>query len=152
MAKRFQFRLEAVLKVRKRKRDEARRIVADRQRRIGRIAERITACRNGIGEAVEESRRVQHATAPDVTALRRYRSYIAAMDRAIGDAEIAMSGERDRLREEQRQLARANKEVKAIEKLRERQLARHCEQERRADRAEGDEISLQLHRRARITA
>lgn len=152
MAKRFRFRLEAVLKVRKRKRDEARRIVADRQRRMARIAERITACRNGIGEAVDESRRVQHATAPDVTTLRRYRSYIAAMHRAIGDAEVEMSHQRNRLQEEQRQLARTNRDVKAIEKLRERQLARHREQEERADRAEGDEISLQLHRRARIPA
>ena len=152
MAKRFRFRLEAVLKVRKRKRDEARRVVADRQRRISRIADQITACRNGIGEAVDESRRAQHAAAPDVTTLRRYRSYIGAMDRAIGNAEAEMDRQHERLRQEQRQLTLANKEVKAIEKLRERQLARHDEQQQRADRAESDEIALQLHRRTRITA
>ena len=152
MAKRFRFRLQAVLQVRKRKLDEARRVVADRYRRIGRIKNRIAVCRNGIAEAESQSRVAQGVAAPDVSMLRRYRSYVGAMHRGIADAESEMHREHEQLRPEQQQLARANQEVKAIEKLRERQWARHREAEVRAERAENDEIALQLHRRTRMTA
>jgi flagellar export protein FliJ len=152
MAKRFVFRLEAVQKVRQRKLDEARRVVADRQRRILRIRHRIDACRHGIAIAVGDSRAAQREGRPDVIEIRRYRSYMGAMHRAIADAELEMAQEKERLRAEQEQLSDANKEVKAIEKLRERQWERHCQEQNRADRVESDEIALQLYRRMRANA
>ncbi len=147
MAKRFVFRLDAVHKVRQRKLDEARRVVAERQRRIVQIQQRIDACRRGIAATEGDSRHAQREGRPDLVMIRRYRSYIGAMHRGIADAEIALGEERRQLRAEQEALAHANKEVKVIEKLRERQWERHRRGEARAERIESDEIALQRHRR-----
>lgn len=151
MARRFQFRLAAVLKVRRHRLDEARRVVADRQRHIARIREQIHACQDGIVGALGQSREVQSASTPDIVTLRRCRSYVGAMEQAIAAAQVRMAREEEQLRQEQGRLAQANKEVKIIEKLRERQWSRHQEEHQREERIENDEISLQLHRRVHQT-
>jgi flagellar FliJ protein len=150
MAKRFVFRLEPVLKIRQRKLDEARRVVARRLRRIARIRDRIAAAHAGIADAVEQSRDAQRQGAPDVEMLRRFRAYIGSMHRAIAEGEAETARERDALQAEQEALTRANREVKALEKLRERQWERHRQDLARTERLENDEVALQTYRRSRV--
>jgi len=151
MAKRFVFRLEAVLKIRQRKLDEARRVVAQRLRGITRIRDRIAACHAGIAQAVEQSRDAQNQGAPDVEMLRRFRVYIGSMNRAIAEGEAEVAREREALRVEQEALTCAHRELKALEKLRERQWERHQQETARAERLENDEIGLQRVRHSGVS-
>lgn len=147
MAKRFRFRLEAVQRVREQTRDEARRVVAARLRRVTRITERMAVYQHNLADAMERTRRSQEEPRPDLAMIRYCRTFIGAMHRALEQAREQLRLENEVLRDERRRLTEADREVKVLEKLRDRQWQRHREAEQREERAESDETALRVHGR-----
>lgn len=156
MAKRFQFRLETVLKLRRRGQDECRRVVAQRVRQITAQQTRI----DGLGGQLDQTRgSLRGLAAPgdepeqaglDLTGLRRHRHYANCLQQWIVEAGQALHELNRHLATEQSALAQAAREVKALEKLEEKQRARHESTLARAERAEADEAAAQLFRRHRV--
>jgi flagellar export protein FliJ len=151
----FRFRLETVLKLRRRRADDCRRAVAARLREIGSVAAKIAALETRLATEIEEARRDARpgaeAEAPDdlIVRMRRHRLYMGHLRRCIEAQQAALTELRSSLQQEQRVLTEAAKQVKVIEKLRARQLARHDEVERRAEQTAHDETALNIHRRGR---
>ena len=163
MAKRFRFRLEVVRRLRKQKEDECRRVVAERLRQVSEVRSRISeltnrlheehaVMRNLAGTKAGDGRKpeagtVSSAQALDVTDMRRHHAYVNYLHHAIAEADGRLSALQAELRDEQAQLAEASKQLKVIDKLKERQRARHELGLRRAELTEADEIAAQFARR-----
>ncbi|MCP4250806.1 MAG: hypothetical protein GY778_27525, partial [bacterium] len=122
MAKRFQFRLETVLKLRQRRQDECRRVVAQRVRQITAQQARIDRFRSqldqtrgslrGLAEPGDTSERAEL----DLTGLRRHRHYANCLQQWIADAGVELAELNRHLATEQAALTEAAREVKALEK------------------------------------
>ena len=152
MAKRFRFRLEVVRRLRKQKEDECRRVVAERLRQVNGVRGRIGMLTEYLHQehlAIRRDASVGEAAAGrlDMDGLRRRHVYVNYLHRSINEAKgelvrLLVEFERDRAR-----LAEASKELKVIDKLEERQRARHELGVRRAELAEADEVAAQFARR-----
>jgi flagellar export protein FliJ len=147
MAKRFRFRLEAVLKVRQQKLDACRRVVGRRQRRMQGIRDRIRGHQDEAKRTMAQMRVSLGEARTDILWLRRARLYIGTMQELAASAEAELGREAVLLRQEQQELLEANRQVKALEKLRQRQWERHQRIQQRAERFDADETALQLYRR-----
>ena len=97
---------------------------------------------------IDRSRNDQLNPRMDVLTVRRRRSFMGHLQGRERECQERIRFLRAKLDEDQRVLTRASKEVKVLEKLRDRQLARHRDLERRAQRAEEDEIAQSLTPRA----
>lgn len=150
MAKRFTFRLETVLRLRRMAEDECRRRVAERLREIARVEADVRRLDEQFHWEVDRSRVDQQSPEMDVMTVRRRRSYMGYLQRSIGGCEAQSDALRKKLEEDQKALAHASKEVKVLEKLRDRQLDRQRESERRAERAEEDEVGQQVFLRRQM--
>ena len=147
MAKRFTFRLETVLRLRQRAFEEAQRVVATRLRAIGRERSMIEAARVQISEQVAQSRAVQSADRLDVGSVCRHRAYVMFLSRGIAECTERMRQHEKELAAERKAMIDASVAVKAIEKLKERRLARHLAELNRQETAEQNEFAIQMHRR-----
>ena len=84
--------------------------------------------------------------------LRRRHVYVNHLHRSINDAKGGLARLQVEFEREQARLAEASKELKVIDKLEERQRARHELGLRRAELAEADEIGAQFARRVAARA
>jgi flagellar FliJ protein len=141
MAKRFTFRLEAVLRLRRMAEDDCRRQVASKLREIARVTSDMRRLDEQHRWEISRTRENQQLTSMDVLAVRRCRSYMGYLHRRQRECEGQVRGLRRELEEDQRALAHASKEVKVLEQLRDRQWARHRDAERRAERNQEDEVA-----------
>ena len=148
MAKRYTFRLATVLRLREMAEDECRRQVAVRLRDIAQAESDGQRLVEQFEWEVSRSRDDQQKGAMDVLTVRRRRAYMGYLQRRQRECAARVAGLRQQLAQEQAALAHAAKEVKVLEKLRERQAARHAEIERRAERAAEDEVAQSLTFRA----
>lgn len=150
MAKKYTFRLQTVLRLRKTTEDECRRRVAVCLREIALAESDVRRLDEQFGWEVSRSRDDQQSSEMDVTIVRQRRSYMGYLQRRHYEIEEHIRVLRKKLQENQGALAHASKEVKALEKLRDRQWDRQRELERRAEQAEEDEIGQQMFMRQRL--
>lgn len=147
MAKRFQFRLEAVLKVRRQRRDHCRRVFAEQLRLVQQQERRLVDLREQVQSESRARRSEARRTELDMSLLRSRQYYVGHLQRTIEAQEV----ERDRLQREleaeRETLVGASRELKVIEKLRERQWERHGMAASRRETIETDESSVGLFRR-----
>jgi flagellar FliJ protein len=152
MAAKFRFRLETVLKLRKQEQETHRRAVAEAIRAVGQAEERVGQLSQELKSAFDQRRETQRVSRIDVSSLRGHQIYQGWLQRRILESGIEL-GERQRMLAERRaRLADASKRLKVIEKLRERQLARHELKLRREEQAGQDEIGAQIHMRGLCAA
>lgn len=150
MAKKYSFRLQTVLRLRKTTEDECRRRVADRLRAIARAESEVRRLEEQHEWEVDRSRTEQLSPGMDVLTVRRRRGYMGHLRRRAHACEAHIRSLQERLEQEQRASAQASKEVKALEKLRDRQWERYRAGQLRAERAEEDEIGQQMFIRRRL--
>lgn len=143
MAKRYVFRLEAVLKLRKRREDDWRRRVAEQSRKVAAAQGELRLIEDELRGELSRTREGQLTASLDVTFASRQRGYLSWLERRKLDAGQHLATLDAQLRQQQGALIQASREVKTLEKLRERQQARAAECEHRALRVEEDEIGRQ---------
>lgn len=147
MAPRFQFRLETVRKLRTQARDQQHRVVADAIHRVSRNEERISLITKELRNTVEDTRLDRSCKSLDVLSLRENQLYRGWLHRKIMEADAELFRSREVLNQERAKLQEASKQLKVIEKLRERQWDRYQTKQKREEQSLYDEAALQLYQR-----
>ncbi len=140
---RFQFRLATLLRLRELARDERRTQLAEALTLIDQLRERSRQ----IDDLLRETHRLQ---APPVGALdadrllnaTRYELVLRAEQRALQLQEASLAGEVEKRRQA---LVAADREVRSLELLREKQQERHAQEEEDRSRKEFDEIAVRRY-------
>ena len=143
MAKRFEFRLEVVQRVRQRAVDAQRRVVADSIRSVADEESRLRDISAQLRDLSMETRVTKQSESPDVASLRSQQYYHGW----LADQSLKIQGELGRRRTEsaieRRKLAEQSKRLQVIEKLRERQWQRFRRDQERREQGQLDEAALQ---------
>lgn len=147
MARKFRFRLETVRRLRKQTMDAQRRVVADAVRAVTLVEERIAVLTRRRCGAVDQSRDAMGTHCLDLVSLRGQQVYRGWLDHEIAKSNESLAGKRVELDAERAKLAETSKELKVIEKLRERQWKRFRVKIAREEQAANDEAALQMYLR-----
>ena len=145
MAKRFQFRLETLLRVRELREREAKRSVGAKLAEIARLDTLNSDTEREIREQTERSREMQLLPTVDARTLARERSWIAYLRRQIAGRLHMQAELRTELAKLQDGMREAHRQTRTVEKLRERRLTDHKRAERFREGVEADELARRLH-------
>jgi len=145
VARRFQFRLQTVLRVRELREREAKRKVGAKRAEIARLDQlsRETADEILRRQDVLRQRQREQVLAPQ--ALIRERAWIAYLRRTVVERQALRAGLVKELETLQEELRQARKQRRIIEKLRERRWEEYTRDRKRREQAESDELARQLH-------
>jgi len=139
MAKRFVFRLETLLKLRRQREDRQKRVVAERLRQITRVQHEIGTLERQIGDQIQAMRAEATGASLDVPHLARSRHWLSHLQRGRLEAEGHLRLLEARLAQERAVLTNAVKDRRVLEKLRERQEQRHRRELDRIEMLASDE-------------
>ncbi|MBI4578511.1 MAG: hypothetical protein HY718_02345, partial [Planctomycetes bacterium] len=117
MAKRFQFRFETLLKVRRQREDQHKRIVAQRLAQIAEVQGELAKLERLTGEGMEAIRNVQRTGRIDLQQAMAQRGWVAHLHKAALDARARLGGLEARLAQERAALAEAATQRRILEKL-----------------------------------
>lgn len=145
MAKRFRFRLETLLDVRRMREDEAKRKVGAKSAEIAQIDRLNEQTTDEILAQQETLRGSQQQAALDTADLQRARAWIAHLRRTIAERQTHKARLLEELHELQDALRQARVQTRVIEKLRERRYDEHRRANDRREQAEIEELAQQLH-------
>jgi flagellar protein FliJ len=145
MAKRFIFRLDTLLKLRKRKEDEQRRVVAERLRDVRRCQATITDLRCRISDALAGEREMRLRGSLSVTRVLAEQRWRAHLDRRLAASGQQLTTLEKAHRESQSVLAERSRDVKVLEKLREKRHQAHMMEQERIERIETEEVGMQMY-------
>ncbi len=147
--RKFQFRLEAIRKLRQRALDAQRRVLAGQIRALHRVESRRGELAQKIEATVEGRRLVTKPARLDVELLHRHQVYRTWLDQEAMNADAKLKERRECVARERATLAMVSRRLNVVEKMRERQWQRHQIQLQRAEQAESDEAALQTFLRPR---
>jgi flagellar FliJ protein len=147
VARRFQFRLETVLRLRREREQAQQRVVAERVRLLSAAQGRLRAAGDQLIDAVAAARGDRGVGRLDVTQIARQRFWIGHLQRIVMEEEQSSHEIAHRLVAERRRLTELARDRRAIEKLRERQERRHRDEFARVERIELDEVATIAWRR-----
>ncbi len=147
MARSFRFRLETVRRLRKQAMDAQRRVVAEAVQAVAGVEERIAALTLERHGAADQSRDAMRIHCFDLVSLSGQHIYRGWLDREIAKSNESLAQKRAELDAERERLAETSKELKVIEKLRERQWKRFCVKLAREEQVANDEAALQMYLR-----
>lgn len=142
MAAPFRFRLRTILKLRKQKENEHKRIVAVRVRELNGIRQRADRIQQQIRQETEAVRAERSTGVLSIQDISRHRHWLTHLQRSLLDTYNQARSTEAILAQERSELTRASREAKAVEKLKERQKKRHDEESRRKENRELDEIAV----------
>jgi flagellar FliJ protein len=150
--KKFNFRLEPVLRLRLQQEDQKKRAVGVLQSEINVQQQAALDMAEDIRSQGSELKHQFESGTIDVNWIASYQGYVSALQRSINE-KIANVGEiQKRLIDARTQLADAARERRIIEKLKERQVKRHTDEVNRLENLENDEIGNNLYNRMVRTA
>ncbi len=144
MAKRFRFRLETLLRIRRLNEREAQRKVAAKQAEIARIDEFSRQARREILSQEDELRKEQSRGRLNVAALSTRRSWIAHLQRMILLHKHLRREREDELKAVVEDLGRTRTQTQVVQKLRERRWSEYRKQRDRHEQSELDELVRQM--------
>lgn len=146
MAAPFQFRLAAVLCMRRMTLETRQRAVANRLARIHDAESASGRLHRRIDEQLDAARAALSARAIQVEQVVWDRHLIGRMRRELAETVAAIEEHQRQLVGERRELAEAHKAVKTLERLEERQREAHRVEQARRERIEDDERTTLRHR------
>lgn len=141
MAKRFIFRYETLLKIRRQREDQHKRIVAERVRQIVAARERLSALKGQITGEEAAIRAGQEPGTVDMQQIMRHRHWLGHLHRNVLETEGAIRLLEGRLAQERAALAEVVKQRKILDKLKERRLERHLQEEQRRETNAADDLT-----------
>lgn len=144
MARRFRFRLETVLRVRRIGEREAQRRVARKLREIARLDEQNRRTVDQIRQAWEELRGAQRGGRIDPLELARGRAWLAHLRRLVQQRTAHRARLSAELAGLQRELREARIRSRMLETLRERRWNEYRSAAQRREQAELDETARDL--------
>lgn len=144
MARRFRFRLEAVLDVRRMREREAQRSVAEQRAAIARIDRLNEQTIAAIAAEQDALRSRQNRGAVQPLALAQSRAWIAHLRNTIVQRQPLRAQHVARLSEALEKLRQARVQTRSIEKLRERRWSEYRRQRDRQEQGLMDELARQM--------
>ena len=141
MAKRFRFRLQPLLDLRKRREAQQQRIVALRLAQLAQLCDRLSQLHHNVTATIASARRDRQVEGLDINTALQEQRWRYHLKRTIARQESAIEQAQSALRDERAELARRATQHKAIERLKERRLAEHNTAVTRSEQAEADEIA-----------
>jgi len=141
MAKRYRFRLETLLRLRRQREDEQKRVVAQRLRQVGRIEQHKRLLESNIADQIRLTRDLQGGERIDVDQLKVGRYWMIRLRRGALEADAALAAQRAMLAQERSELAERRKATKVLERLEERQREAHRVGLEREERMELDDMN-----------
>jgi len=141
MAKRFKFRLDTVLKIRKQREDQRKRVVADRLRQISQVREQMAAIDRQIGDEMRAIRRAQSPGTIDIQQAMRHRHWLGHLHKTALEAGARLRFLEARLAQERAVLAEAVKQRRILAKLKEQQWERYRQEADKRELAASDEMA-----------
>jgi flagellar FliJ protein len=147
MAAGFRFRLEVVRRIRKQAQDVQRREVADAVRSLSAVQDRLAALEGQLHVTVNQTRETQQAGLLDLMSLQRHHLYRGWLHRRRVEVREELVRHEEQLDERRARLAEATKQLKVVQKLREKQKTRYDRRMQRQEQAAYDEAALQIYRR-----
>ncbi len=156
MTKRFQFRLEPILKLRELREKEQQRRLADCRRDVQDAEQKLADLQARLRDTLDGVRRAGSQPTVDVSAMIAEQDWRDRVRNMIEAQHAEIHRLEERLRAERNELAARTRQRKVIEKLRERRHEEHKRTLQRAERAEADESAVQrfacLHNNAESAA
>lgn len=147
MAKRFRFRLEPVLKLRRHREDDRRRALGEAARKVLEQGDALLLLLRE--EMVAKSQRAGLKTKQiDILKIRLHEQYLASLTGRIRAAIEELRRLREREEEVRRELVEARRQVRVLELLEERRRNEHDLLAAREERKELDEVSLNVYRKS----
>jgi len=140
----FVFRLEPVLKQRKREEQEKQRELALRELVVVNLQIELKRLDDTLKGASEDLRQNHLTGAIDMSFLVAHRRFLLSMQRQGVGVVQKIAAAHVHVDDARRKLAEAAKQRKVIERLRERHLLRWREDQARREQAEMDEIGTQI--------
>jgi len=141
MAKRYRFLLETLLRLRRQREDEQKRVVAQRLRQVGRIEQHKRLLESNIADQIRLTRDLQGGERIDVDQLKVGRYWMIRLRRGALEADAALAAQRAMLAQERSELAERRKATKVLERLEERQREAHRVGLEREERMELDDMN-----------
>lgn len=142
MARRFRFRLETVLKLRRQREDGQKRVVAGKVRELAALQSRARVIGVQVVEAVDAARGLRRTGPMDMAQIARQRFWLSNLQRALVETGSQMRETEGALASERQVLAALARDREALEKLREKHAGRYQAQIDRAERVELDELAI----------
>lgn len=147
MARRFRFRLETLRELRQQARDRQQRVVTEALKMAALIEAGMANLTHQLQETIDQSRSVQQAGKLDVRSLSGQEFHRNWLHRRIMESQTELTQKRAELDTERAKLADAFKQLKVIERLKEKQWQRHRAVMAREERALTDEAALNVYLR-----
>jgi len=145
MARRFEFRLETLLRVRQLREREAKRKVAAQRAEIARLDRLNRQTAEEISRQQAELLEDQRAGRVDPLTLQRGRAWIAHLRRTIALRQVQRTEMLAQLQQLQAAWHAVRTQARIIEKLRERRWEQYVHERARKEQAASDELAQQLH-------
>ena len=143
----FVFRLQNVLDYRTGLADRARQELGVLQARVREAEEELAALQRSEQRALQRLGEAQATEALDLAEITRLLEYGTVLDQRI-EAQYQVIAQRQQEADaQQQQVIALAKDAKALEKLRERQLEAHRQDDARREQAETSEIGSTRHQR-----
>ena len=138
--KKFSFKLDSLLNVRKKREELVIQELAEAQMTENRINGQINDTRNTIALMIEESKSYLKSSI-NVESLLLSRNYIEFLKRKLSELEAELEKAKQKTLKIKEKLAEAVKERKIIETLKEKQFAQYKKEYNKQDNAQMDEIA-----------
>lgn len=145
MAKRFRFRFETMLKIRRQREDEHKRIVGERLAQIAEVRTELARLEQLTHQGMDSIRAVQQPGRIDLQQAMAQRGWVAHLHKATLNARTQLGALEARLAQERAALAEAAKQRRILEKLKERQGERHRLEEQQAETRAADDLATTRH-------
>lgn len=142
MAKRYKFRLETLLRLRKQQEDQQKRVVASRLREVRTLRERSQYLSTEIAHHQDQTRLSLSQARMDLDDLKLGRHWLIRLRRGVLAADAQITTQRSLLAQERADLTEARKQTKVLERLKERQRQAYLVELNRRERAELDEMNV----------
>ncbi len=149
MAKRFQFKLAPVLRLRKQRENEQRRVVASFLRDVQTGQKQLTDIEQALSDTRSAATIMRKGGTIDITWEQQNRKWQECLVRRINKAKVQLQQSQGRLRDAQTELATRARDVKALEKLHQKRFDAFQYDLRRAEQYETDEIAANMSQRNR---
>ncbi len=146
MARRFEFKLDTVLRVRELREREARRRVGEKLAQIARVNQAIEDTERTIGAQGMQLLQRQRDGALNVVELTRLRAWIAHLRQVLLGQQALHARLQTELEPLRTSLTTARTQTRVLEKLRERRAAEHRQAVERQEAAEHDDLARDLLR------
>lgn len=148
----YQFRLTTMLKLRDQARDERRRELAQAYEAERILRERMAELQAEIETTRERTRIIGGAGSINIEELLNARRYALVMKSQVAEAQAQVKLVLEEVERRRLALLEADRDVKVLEKLRERQSEQYGEIQRKQENKELDEAALRGFSRQREAA